>query len=238
MPQAPATPASLTEVVGHPITEDDIADYLLNTPEFFERHADLLLQVQLCSPHSARAVSLQERQASMLREKIRLLESRIMDMIRNANDNTVLSDKLLTCGQLFLDARVAPDALPSLVEREVALRFGVPLVGVRLWDVAPQWAQAPFVQGVGADARVFVSSLPEPFCGVNTGLDAVAWLAPPSAAASVAILPLRPAQAQASPFGMLVLASPDAQRYTSDMGTDFLARLARLVAAVLGRLRD
>jgi uncharacterized protein YigA (DUF484 family) len=54
-----------------PITEDDIADYLANTPDFFERHAGLLAAVQLTSPHGQRAVSLQERQAELLREKIR-----------------------------------------------------------------------------------------------------------------------------------------------------------------------
>ena len=54
-----------------PITEDDIANYLANTPDFFERHAELLAAVQLTHPHSQRAVSLQERQALMLREKIK-----------------------------------------------------------------------------------------------------------------------------------------------------------------------
>jgi uncharacterized protein YigA (DUF484 family) len=37
----------------------------------FERHAELLATVQLSSGHGSRAVSLQERQAGMLREKIR-----------------------------------------------------------------------------------------------------------------------------------------------------------------------
>src|SRR5574343_293477 len=64
----------------NPITEDDIADFLLNTPDFFERHAELLATVQLTSPHGHRAVGLQERQAEMLREKIRVLELRMMDM--------------------------------------------------------------------------------------------------------------------------------------------------------------
>ncbi|RZI97084.1 MAG: DUF484 domain-containing protein, partial [Variovorax sp.] len=35
----------------NPITEDDIANYLANTPDFFERHAQLLGTVQLTSPH-------------------------------------------------------------------------------------------------------------------------------------------------------------------------------------------
>ena len=52
-----------------PITEDDIAEFLTQNPAFFERHADILAAVQFTSPHSHRAVSLQERQAEMLREK-------------------------------------------------------------------------------------------------------------------------------------------------------------------------
>ena len=43
----------------NPITEDDIANYLANTPDFFQRHAELLASVQLNSPHGNRAVSLQ-----------------------------------------------------------------------------------------------------------------------------------------------------------------------------------
>ena len=56
---------------------------------------------------------------------------------------------------------------------------------------------------------------------------------------SLAILPLRVAvPGQVAPaFGMLVLASPDAQRYNSAMATDFLQRIAELASAALSRLR-
>ena len=56
----------------NPITEDDIANFLVNTPDFFERHAELLSAVKLTSPHSHRAVSLQERQAEFFRASFRL----------------------------------------------------------------------------------------------------------------------------------------------------------------------
>ena len=42
-----------------PITEDDIADYLVNTPDFFDRHASLLATVQLTHPQSHRAAQPQ-----------------------------------------------------------------------------------------------------------------------------------------------------------------------------------
>ena len=37
-------------------------------------------------------------------------------------------------------------------------------------------------------------------------------------------------------FGLLVLASPDATRYTADMGTEFLSRVGEIASAALSRL--
>jgi uncharacterized protein YigA (DUF484 family) len=53
------------------------------------------------------------------------------------------------------------------------------------------------------------------------------------------MLPLRegPIGGSVPAFGLLVLASPDAQRFNSTMGTDFLARIAELASAALSRLR-
>ena len=194
--------------------------------------------MQLSSPHSARAVSLQERQAGMLREKIKGLELRIMDMIRHGNDNVMLSDKLLRwAGTLFLTSE--PSDLPGQITDEIADQFSVPQVGIKVWDVAPQFFQAEFATGVSEDARLFASSLSEPFCGVNTGFEAARWLPDPLSATSLALLPLRkgPLGSSEPAFGMLVLASPDAQRFNSGMGTDFLARIAELASAALSRLR-
>jgi uncharacterized protein len=38
-------------------------------------------------------------------------------------------------------------------------------------------------------------------------------------------------------FGMLVLASPDPQRFQAGFATDFLERIAELASAALSRLR-
>jgi uncharacterized protein YigA (DUF484 family) len=42
---------------------------------------------------------------------------------------------------------------------------------------------------------------------------------------------------EAQAFGLLVLSSPDAQRFNSGMGTDFLQHVAEIASAALGRLR-
>jgi hypothetical protein len=222
----------------NPITEDDIANYLANTPDFFERHAQLLAAVQLTSPHGNRAVSLQERQAEMLRDKIKALEHRIMDMVRNGNENMVIADRVHRWARDLFLVR-SGRALPATIAAEIQQQFMVPQVAVKVWDVDAKYGNEPFAEGVTADAKSFASSLMQPYCGVNSGFEAVQWLEDPAMAMSIALIPLREGAAGASSpaFGMLVLASPDPQRFASGMGTDFLERIADLASAALSRLR-
>ena len=217
-----------------PITEDDIADYLVNTPDFFERHASLLATVQLTHPQSHRAVGLQERQAQMLRDKIKGLEHRIMDMIRHGNENMILTDKLHRWSCDLLAA--PPEHLVESAVDNIRDLFQVPQVTLRLWGVNEAHSQAAYAQGVTEAVQELAASLDTPYVGPNTGYEAVQWLAEPAQAASLALLALRAAPGQ-TPFGLLVLASPDAQRFNSQMGTDLLERLAELAGAALSVLR-
>ena len=223
-----------------PITEDDIAQFLTNTPGFFERHAEVLASVQITSPHGARAVSLQERQAEMLREKIKGLEQRIMEMVRNSTENAAIAHKVHQWTSALLEVK-DPFDLPQAVVDGVRTLFDVPQAAVRVWDVAGPYIDADFTQGASEDARAFASSLTMPFCGPNLGFEPAGWLAlePGESAQSLALLPLRSgAIDSATPaFGLLVLGSPDAQRFDATMGTDFLARMAELASAALIRLK-
>ncbi len=225
----------MTDQTIPPITEDDIADYLANTPDFFVRHASLLGAVQLTSPHGNRAVSLQERQAELLREKIKGLELKAAEMIRHGQENTAIADRLQRWTRELLLTREARE-LPVVAAREIAAQFLVPQVAIKVWGVSPEFAVEPYAQGASDDAMAFASSLTLPYCGANPGLEAAQWLEDPQAAASLALIPLR-AGAAPEAFGLLVLASADAQRFAADMGTDFLERIGALTSAALSRLR-
>ena len=228
----------VNQALNNPITEDDIANYLANNPDFFQRHAELLATVTFTSPHSKRTVSLQERQAEMLREKIKHLEGSIMSMIRNGNENVILSDKVFRWARsLFTTTDNA--ALPNQIVSEIKDQFSVPQAGIRVWGVADAFAGQDFAQGVSDDAKVFASSLMEPFCGLNTGFEAVNWVEDPSNVSSLALIPLRSGTLGSTvpAFGMLVLTSMDSQRFNSAMGTEFLARIGELSSAALARLR-
>ncbi len=216
------------------ITEDDIANYLANTPAFFERHAELLGTVQLTSPHGQRAVSLQERQMEMLRDKIKGLEGKIIEMIRHGQENVAIADKLHRWTRaLMLTGN--PGDLPGVLVAELMFQFMIPQAGIRVWGAADDFAGLDFARPVSADVKSLAGSLTLPYCGVNSGFEAAQWLDDASAAMSLAMIPLRHGPT-GDAFGMLVLASPDPTRYTADMGTEFLMRIGEIASAGLSRL--
>jgi uncharacterized protein YigA (DUF484 family) len=221
--------------IAHPITEDDIASFLVNNPDFFERYAGLLASVQLSSGHGGRAVSLQERQAELLRDKIKGLEQRVIEMMRHGQDNSAIADKMQSwTRQLLLVAR--PQDIPATITAELQKQFLIPQAAIRVWGVDAEHASQGFATGVSTEAMAFASSLSRPYCGPNNGMEAVRWLADASCVQSTAVIALR-AGAAPQAFGALVLASSDRERFQADMATDFLQRIGELASAALSRLR-
>ena len=216
------------------ITEDDIANFLANTPDFFERHAELLATVQLSSGHGSRAVSLQERQAGLLRDKIRTLESKVVEMIRYGNENVLIADKLQRCTRNLLLTAHARD-LPATIVSELMAQFAIPQAAIKMWQVNGIFSDEGFSTGVSSDVQTFASSLTAPYCGVNSGFEAAGWLPEPALVMSMAMIALR-ASPEKEAFGMLVMASPDAQRFQNAMGTEFLTQIGDLAGAALTRL--
>ncbi len=217
------------------ITEADIAEYLANTPGFFERHAEMLASVQLTSPHGQRAVSLQERQMEMLRERIKGLEKKIVEMIRNGQDNAAIAERLHRWTRALMITTSAAE-LPEVLLRELKQEFLIPQAGIRVWGVAEPFKGLAFAQGASDDAKSLATSLTLPYCGANAGFEAARWLDDPASVASMAMVPLR-AGAGDPAFGLLVVGSPDPTRYSADMGTDFLLRIGEIASAGLARLQ-
>ncbi|HEY1092964.1 MAG TPA: DUF484 family protein [Burkholderiaceae bacterium] len=213
------------------ITEGDIANYLVNAPDFFERHAELLATVRLSHPHGQRAVSLQERQAEMLRDKIKGLEMKLIEMIRNGQENVLIADRLHRWTRALMLTTDAAQ-LPLVLLEEMRHHFMIPLAGLRLWGVAEAHAGAGFAETVGDDVKSFAASLTQPYCGVNSGFEAARWLGD-EPCQSVALIPLT---VNGNSFGLLALGSPDPTRYTAEMGTEFLARIGEIASAALARL--
>lgn len=170
----------------------------------------------------------------MLREKIKGLEQKIIEMIRHGQENVAIADRLhrwIRALLLTADAAALPQVLLATLQHE----FLIPQAALRVWGVAAAYADQPFALGASDDTRSFASSLTQPYCGVNSGFEPVGWMEDPAGVMSTALVPLR-ADGAESTFGLLVLGSPDPTRYTADMGTEFLARIGEIASAGLARL--
>ena len=209
-----------------------IAQYLVDHPQFFVEHAALLGEVKLSSPLTGRAVSLQERQMEVMRDKYRALELRMSELVRHAEENAAIANRFHGWTQQLLRTRV-PAEIPSAVADGLVEHFIVPQATLRLWKLAPEHADAWYARDVSEDVRLFASSLRAPYCGPNKEFEAVGWLADASAVRSTVLLPLR---AGGTAFGLLVLGSPETERFSAAMATDFLVHIGETAGTALAPL--
>ena len=227
------------------MNDREVADYLLANPDFFVEHAELLATIKLGNPHGKAAVSLQERQMEMLREKNKHLELRLAELLRYGHENDSISAKTVHWVSHVLAER-DPHALPRLIAEQLRQEFDVPQAALRLWDVADSYAQASFAKHTGEEVRLFANSLEVPYCGANAGFEAAQWLdggeGGDNAPQSVAIVALRrrvsaeERDPSGEAFGLLVLGSPDPRRFHDGMATDLLRKIGTLASAGLTRL--
>lgn len=211
-----------------------VAEFLSDNPHFFEEHSELLSRVKLTSPVAGRAVSLQERQMEVLREKIKSLELRLSGLMRIGEENDDIVQKFLEWTRSLLLARNDVD-MPHTLVSGLQTIFSVPHATLRLWQVSDEFTHTWFAAEVSEDVRLFCNSLTAPYCGPNQDFEAASWLEDAESVKSIAMLPLRP-NAETSAFGLLVLGSSDPQRFRADMATDFLSKIGETASAAMNCL--
>ncbi len=210
-----------------------VAQYLADHPQFFEEHAALLGDVKLSIPLTGRAVSLQERQMEVMRDKYRVLELHMSQLVRHAEENAAIANRFHGWTQQLLRTHDTA-AMPAAVAEGLVEHFIVPQATLRLWNLAPQHEGSWYGAGVSDDARLFASSLRAPYCGPNKDFEAVRWLDQADNVRSTVLLPLR---AGGTAFGLLVLGSNDPERFGAAMATDFLVHIGETASTALAPLR-
>ena len=212
------------------MTPDAVAIFLKQHPEFFEQYADLMASIFIPHPHGGRAISISERQILSLREKAKRLEAKLREMIQFGEENDAIGEKL---HRLTLALVTARDVAAVIRALHFNLRedFAVPHAVLRLW---PQGAhpQLPEFADASSAAREFAASLTSPYCGARAMVDTASWFGEEaSRLRSFAYVALT----SGTTFGLLALASEDAQRFYTEMGTLYVKRLGDLAAAALAR---
>ncbi len=202
------------------MNSEDVAHYLLNTPEFFEEHLDTLMQIDLPHPHGGRTISLSERQLLALREKNKVLEKQLYEMLEHSKENEALQYKV----HEFTISLFAARDLFTVQEMVVHMMheiFSVPHVALRLWQIDPP----------SMEVLMFTDMQHKPVCLHQAAHDTASWFGEHAPLLhSFAYLPLH---AGGVSVGMLVLASEDKQRFYPEMGTVFLQRLAEATESAL-----
>jgi len=208
------------------MTADEIARFLRTHPKFFDQHPELLESIHVPHPYGGRAIPLSERQTVALREKVKLLEGKLAEIIKFADENDAISEKVHRLSVALSGARDFP-ALANSLYFHLREDFAVPHVAMRIWgkSVAADFQEAA---AVTEPQRRQAEAMPAPQCGAANGNPFVPWFGEAAEhVRSVALVPL----GQSAVFGLLALGSEDPQRFYPEMGTLYLRRIGELCAA-------
>jgi len=214
------------------LTPEQVAEFLRQNPGFFEQNVDLLVNIQIPHPHGGRAVSIGERQLVAVREKTRLLEDKLRELIGFGEENDAVSEKVHRLACRLLQATGLESALDTAY-LDLLDHFAVPHVAVRLWNVAEFDPGTREFGEVAAETREFVAQMSAPYCGNHAVYESQAWFG--EAAAHLKSFALVALRHDEHCFGVLALASEDAQRFYPEMGTLYLTRIGELLACALWR---
>lgn len=216
-------------------TEADIAEYLRSHPDFFERHAALLVSLKLPHPTGG-AVSLMERQVSVLRERNDELDRQFKDLLSVARQNNDLVEKIhqLSVKLMRVDGAAARlEQLENSLREDFAAESAVLVLFPRAGRTWPE--RDGFVEQIDREdpsLKPFAAFLKaaRPRCGpIRDRQRDLLFSRDPSSIASAAMVPL----GESAELGFLVIGSRDPDHFHPGKRVDFLHRLGELVTAAL-----
>jgi hypothetical protein len=216
--------------------EESVARYLQQNPEFFERHQALLARLRLPHSRGGSTISLVERQIEVMRERHAALEAKLAELVRVARDNDAIADRFHRFARRLLRA---PTRQAALDEIEASLRDDFDAFHSVLLLVSPaaQESTQRFPRLIAADdanlktfESLFASAKPR--CGqVRDSQRDFLFGSDANDIGSVALVPL----GEKGALGLLALGSTERDRFHPGMSTEFLGRMADLIADAVAR---
>ena len=208
-----------------------VADYLTRHPNFFNDFPALLADIHVPHPHGTHAVSMGERQLISIRDKVRLLENKLAELIQFGEENDGISEKLHAL-TLALLATPNPQSVVAALNLHLRDGFAVPHYALRVWTLPDD--ELAITQPVPQLVQNVVAGMSFPVCGALAVPEARDWFGEiASHLRSFAAIPLN----YQGSMGLLVLASEEPNRFYASMGTLYLTRLGQSLAATLHRMQ-
>jgi uncharacterized protein len=219
------------KTLADPLDPEQVVAYLRDNPDFFDQQADLLAEIRL--PHdSGTAVSLVERQVSVLRERNMDMRHRLSKLLDNARDNDKLFDKTKRLVLSLLEGQDMGDIIDSLYysfDKDFSIHFTSLLLFGNPEKIPSSQAKIISI----AEARDSIGPLlknSRAVCGSLAAKEMVFIFGQNSQEiGSVATVPL----IHGSVFGLLSIGNRDPQYYRSSMGTLFLSYIAEVLNRLL-----
>lgn len=217
---------------GRRLDADAVIRFLRLNPDFFNQNSDVLPRLRI-PHHTGGAISLIEKQVSVLRGKCATLESSLHDLISVARDNEQLHQRLHTLIQELISASTLNDVF-ALTRDSLVDNFNAD--DVRLLLIKPESNVSDdefkdyqvFANG-GEDFEAFkdIFKQRDTVCGEPTEAQMVVLTREaPLELASAAIIPL----VHKEELGLVVLTSRDEHRFASGKGVMFLNQLGEVLS--------
>ena len=214
------------------IDDDQVRDYLKQYNDFFERHPDMLDHLHI-SHNSGSAISLVEKQVSVLRERNVEMRKRLNKLTTNAQDNDRLYELTRSLVLTLLEADTL-DQLAAAFSQSLRDDFDVEHASMIVFGEPTQGSGQCRIE-LADSARTGIGGLirgRSPVCGALRK-EELSYLFPDAGEmGSAAVVPL----CNANELGVIAVGSSDANHYTSNMGTLFLEHIAEVLIRLLPRL--
>ena len=216
--------------------EESVARYLQHNPEFFERHQALLARLRLPHSRGGSTISLVERQIEVMRERHAALEAKLAELVRVARDNDAIAERFHRFARRLLRAPSRQAALDGI---EASLRDDFDAfdsVLLLIGSASPESTQrfprliSPDDPNLKSFESLFASAKPR--CGqVRDSQREFLFGSDANDIGSVALVPL----GEKGSLGLLALGSTERDRFHPGMSTEFLGRMADLIADAVAR---
>ena len=218
----------MQEDMQNTISADDVKNYLRANTHFFEEYASLLTEIFLPSPHGSGAISLAERQQLAQRDKIRVQEVMLAQLIEFGEQNDVTSHKVHSFSVKLLKNKNLSNLLP-LISENMQHVFDVTESQVHIWFKPKDetLAHDAVFTPVNEEFSNWVVTLEAPYCGKKPELTEGLF---GNNLQSFAFIPLYKDGDKKNAFGVLILGSEDQNRFKADMGLMYLKRIGDLVS--------
>ena len=150
---------------------EEVALYLRDHPQFFTEYAAVLADIQIPHPHGDRAIPISERQIIDLREKNRVLQDKLSELVRFGEENGALTEKMHRLAVVLLKFTSLDDVLHGL-NYNLREDFLIPHMALRIWGIALDGQQALELNKTEPDILGLAESLLAGPRGLDQGLQA------------------------------------------------------------------